>query len=64
MEMARLKQLASSFDRTSVHVEMRMAIFGYNRMRLIGIGRKYVRLMAPDGRILEKVSPDTITDIV
>ena len=46
-----------------LHCQTRNELFGCNGFRIIGIGRKYVRLMLPGGRVIESVSPEDIVNV-
>lgn len=62
MTIQQLKRIPTTESRP-LYCETKHEMYGNKGYRIIGIGRKYVRLMSPGGRILEGISPEDIVNV-
>jgi hypothetical protein len=60
-----IKTLRNAGDctQTTIYVMLRNAMFGYNKGRLIGLGRKYARVLLADGRTLQ-ILPEYVISVI
>lgn len=63
--MATIQQIKNTGDieTESIWCTTKHAIYGNTEFRIIGIGRKYVRLMSPSGTMLDKICPSDILSL-